>query len=75
MSVPVTSSNPNLMLDKGPQIKVVAILFLALTWVSVIARCSVRIFMNRLFRIDDWLAIATLVRHLYYFVYIIIELT
>jgi hypothetical protein len=47
---------------RGPDIKAVAILFLALSWISVTLRCYVRVFMTKLFRIDDWLAVATLVR-------------
>ena len=47
---------------RGPDIKAVAILFLTLSWISVTLRCYVRVFMTKLFRIDDWLALATLVR-------------
>lgn len=47
--------------DHGPQIQTVGILFLSLAWISVLLRCSVKIFITRLFRIDDWLAILTLV--------------
>ena len=39
----------------------VGILFLTLAWVLTVLRCYVRIFMTRLFRTDDWLALATLV--------------
>jgi len=46
---------------RGPDIKAVAILFLTLTWISVSLRCYVRVFLTKLFRIDDWLAVATLV--------------
>jgi hypothetical protein len=45
----------------GSRIKGVAILFLILTWISVALRCYVRVFITKLFRVDDWLAVATLV--------------
>jgi len=47
--------------NHGPEIQAVAILFLTLAWISVALRCSVRIFVTQLFRIDDWLALLTLV--------------
>ncbi len=47
--------------NRGPQVEAVAIVFLILAWIAVILRCSVRIFITRLFRIDDWLAVLTLV--------------
>lgn len=46
---------------RGPDIKAVAILFLILAWIAVSLRCYVRVFMTKLFRIDDWFAVATLV--------------
>lgn len=47
--------------SRGPEIITVGVLFLTLTWVLTTLRCFVRIHMARLFRIDDWLALATLV--------------
>lgn len=45
----------------GLQVRVVASLFLVLTWIAVGLRCYVKLFVTKLFRIDDWLAIASLV--------------
>lgn len=47
--------------ERGADIKAVAILFLALSWISVSLRCYVRLVIKKLFRVDDWLAVATLV--------------
>jgi hypothetical protein len=47
--------------DRGPQVDAVAFLFLALAWIAVNIRCYVRIFITKLFRIDDWLGVASLV--------------
>jgi hypothetical protein len=47
--------------NRGPQVEAVAILFLTLAWISVTLRCYVRVFITRLFRIDDWLSILILV--------------
>jgi hypothetical protein len=47
--------------DRSPQIIAVGILFLTLAWALTILRCYVRIYSTRLFRSDDWLALATLV--------------
>lgn len=47
--------------NQGPQVEAVAILFLALAWITVGLRCYVKIFMTKLFKIDDWLALASLV--------------
>jgi hypothetical protein len=60
-NVTATASTANDSDYRGPDIKAVAILFLILTWISVSLRCYVRIFMTKLFRVDDWLAVATLV--------------
>lgn len=46
---------------RGDKVAQVAILFLALTWISVSLRVYVRGFMTKSFGIDDWLAIVTLV--------------
>jgi hypothetical protein len=46
--------------ERGGDIKAVAILFLTLSWISVSLRCYVRFFIKKLFRVDDWLAVATL---------------
>ena len=47
--------------NRGPQVEAVVFLFLVLAWIAVGVRCYVRIFMTKLFRIDDWLAVASLV--------------
>jgi hypothetical protein len=51
--------------DRGPQVAAVGILFLTLAWIFTTLRCFVRISVIRLFRMDDWLAVATLVRVIY----------
>lgn len=48
--------------NHGPQVMAVGILFIILTWFLTMLRCYVRIALTRLFRSDDWLALATLVR-------------
>lgn len=48
--------------NRGPQVEAVAIIFLTLSWITVSLRCYVKIFMTRLLRIDDWLAMLSLVR-------------
>jgi hypothetical protein len=52
--------------NRGPQVEAVAIAFLALSWVTISLRCYVRLFMKKLFRIDDWLAVVSLVCFTYY---------
>jgi hypothetical protein len=47
--------------ERSADIKAVAILFLTLSWISVSLRCYVRLFLKKIFRVDDWLAVATLV--------------
>jgi hypothetical protein len=47
--------------NRGPQVEAVAITFLALSWVATILRCYVRFFMKKLFMIDDWFAVISLV--------------
>jgi hypothetical protein len=47
--------------NDGPQVEAVAILFLVLSWISVGLRCYVKLFMKKVFNIDDWLAVASLV--------------
>jgi hypothetical protein len=60
---------PNGFADNGDErissIKAVAIIFILLSWIFVGLRCYVRVFITKLFRVDDWLAVATLVRQLY----------
>jgi hypothetical protein len=46
--------------ERGADIEAVAILFLTLSWIFVGLRCYVRLFIKKLFRVDDWLAVATL---------------
>lgn len=54
--------------DRGPEVAAVAILFLTLAWIFVTLRCYVRAAMMKSFGMDDWLAVAALVRsyHLYF---------
>jgi hypothetical protein len=47
--------------DRGPQVEAVAITFLTLSWIAVSLRCYVKFYMIKLFRIDDWLAVLSLV--------------
>lgn len=47
--------------NRGPEVEAVAVTFLVLSWVAVGLRCYVRLFMKKLFRIDDWLALISLV--------------
>jgi len=47
--------------NRGPQVEAVAITFLILSWIAVGVRCYVKLFMTKLFRIDDWLAVISLV--------------
>ena len=47
--------------NRGPQVEAVAITFLTLSWIAVSLRCYARIFITKLFRIDDWLAVIALV--------------
>jgi hypothetical protein len=47
--------------NRGPQVEAVAILFLTLSWIAVGLRCYVRLFLTKLFRVDDWLAVISLV--------------
>jgi hypothetical protein len=47
--------------NRGPQVEAVVILFLILSWTAVGLRCYVKLFMTKLFKIDDWLALASLV--------------
>jgi hypothetical protein len=47
--------------NDGPQVEAVAILFLVLSWIAVGLRCYVKLFMKKVFNIDDWLAVASLV--------------
>lgn len=46
--------------DRGPQLEAAIILFLCLSWVTVILRCYVRIRIIRCFAIDDYLTLITL---------------
>jgi hypothetical protein len=51
--------------ERVSSIKAVAIIFLLLSWIFVGLRCYVRVFITKLFRVDDWLAVATLVQQPY----------
>ena len=47
--------------DRGPQVEATAITFLTLAWITVCLRCYVKLYMIQMFRINDWLAVLTLV--------------
>ena len=47
--------------DRGPQVEAVAITFLILSWIAVSLRCYVKFYMLKLFKIDDWFAVLSLV--------------
>jgi hypothetical protein len=46
--------------NRGPELLGVIILFLVLSWLTVLARCWVRIRMIKAFAFDDWLLLGTL---------------
>jgi hypothetical protein len=46
--------------NRGPEMEIVIISFLVLSWVTVLARCWVRIRMIKAFALDDWLTVLTL---------------
>jgi hypothetical protein len=48
--------------DRGPELAAVASVFLGLSSLTVCLRCYVRLFVLKLFRLEDWLAVWTLVR-------------
>lgn len=48
------------MEDRGPELLAVVLLFLILSWLTVLTRCWVRIRMVKAFAIDDWLLVTTL---------------
>jgi hypothetical protein len=47
--------------NRGPQVEAVAITFLILSWIAVCLRCYVKLFMTKLFRVEDWLAVISVV--------------
>lgn len=47
--------------NRSPQVQAVAVVFLTLSWVAVGLRCASRL-IKKLFRTEDWLALAALVR-------------
>ena len=47
--------------DRGPQVEAAAITFLVLSWIMVCLRCYVKLYMIKLFGINDWLAVLSLV--------------
>lgn len=47
--------------DRGPQLAGVTLSFLGVSAVAVALRCYVRACMLKVFKLEDWLAIATLV--------------
>ncbi|TID24867.1 hypothetical protein E6O75_ATG04072 [Venturia nashicola] len=46
--------------NRGPEVRIVIISFLAVSWVTVLARCWVRLKMIKAFALDDWLTFLTL---------------
>jgi hypothetical protein len=47
--------------DRGPQVEAVAITFLILSWIAVCLRCYVKLYMIKMFKLNDWLAVLSLV--------------
>jgi hypothetical protein len=47
--------------DRGPEFAAVVIVFLVITTLAVAARCFTRIFLTKMFSIEDWLSVLTLV--------------
>lgn len=47
--------------NRGPQLTVVLVLFLILSWITVPLRLWVRVKLTKSFALDDWLTLATLV--------------
>ena len=48
--------------NRGPSITITTIVFLALSWIVVVTRYYVRIFITKNFSLDDWLTGLCLVR-------------
>lgn len=46
--------------NRGPEVRIVIISFLAVSWITVLARCWVRVRMIKAFALDDWLTVLTL---------------
>lgn len=52
--------------NRASQITAVAVTFIALTWISTLLRCFVRIYVVKHFGSDDYFAVASLVRSILY---------
>lgn len=48
--------------NRGPQVHAVLIPFIILLWIAVGLKCYVKLFIIKSFRINNWLALAALVR-------------
>lgn len=46
--------------NRGPEVRIVILSFLIASWVTVLARCWVRVKMIKAFAWDDWLTVLTL---------------
>ncbi|KAI1821778.1 hypothetical protein F4861DRAFT_441475 [Xylaria intraflava] len=60
--------------DRGPELAAVTGAFLGLAAISVLLRCYVRLFMLKIFRPEDWLAVWTLASFTSYAVFIILTI-
>lgn len=60
------------MESRGPEILAVIVLFLVLSWLTVLARCWVRVKMIKAFALDDWLLLVTLLLFSIYSVLVIV---
>lgn len=57
-------NNDDPQANRGPEIVLLMIILLAVTWTSVILRFYTRIWITKAFAADDWLIIAALVSKL-----------
>ncbi|KAI1661720.1 hypothetical protein F4813DRAFT_171064 [Daldinia decipiens] len=52
--------------DRGPQLAIIVAVFLGLSSITVALRCYVRAHILRAFRVEDWLAVATMLCFVFY---------
>ncbi|KAI0389982.1 hypothetical protein F5Y17DRAFT_93353 [Xylariaceae sp. FL0594] len=60
--------------DRGSQLAAVASFFLGLSSLTVLLRCYVRLFLLKLFRLEDWLAVWTLVSSIAYTTFVLMSI-
>ncbi|KAI8634540.1 hypothetical protein F5Y19DRAFT_408963 [Xylariaceae sp. FL1651] len=61
-------------IDRGTELAAVTAVFLGLASVAVFLRCYVRLFVLKLFRVEDWLAISTLASSVAYTVFVLMSI-